>query len=168
MNRRNFKHILVLLALFGIPAVTIAGLALPPEIPAATTACQDRPVMYKDSPALLLAIPGQVAYYVAPKDTDSKMTWEEVKNNPGVCPEGWKIPSLEDFSAMTGITADGNWVATNHEALAAVFGTGKRYWTSSSRYDTLAWGICIDEDGMSAITNYLKTSKNHVRCVRKK
>lgn len=169
------KHILALLALFGIPGAATVGLALPPETqalpsatPAADTVCQGDTVMYEDHPALLLAIPGQAAYYVAPKDAGSKLTWDEVKENPGICPEGWKVPSSEDFAAMTGIIADGNWMPTHHKALAAVFETGKRYWSSSSRYDTLSWGLCVDDDGMSAITNYLKTSKNHVRCVRKK
>lgn len=124
--------------------------------------------MYKGSPALLIAIPGLSAYYVAPKNAAPPMTWEEMKATPGICPEGWKVPSPEDFTAMTGIPADGNWTETNHEAIALVFGVDKRYWTSASRYDTLAWGMCIENDGTTAITNYLKTAKNHVRCVRKK
>lgn len=168
MIKRTIKYYLASLVLLGISVVTTVGLARSPATSVIETACQGGMVMYKDSPALLLAIPGQAAYYVAPQDAGSKMTWDEVTDTPGICPEGWKVPSSEDFAAMTGITADGNWVATNHEALAAIFGTGKRYWSSSSRYDTLAWGMCIDDDGTTAITNYLKTSKNHVRCVRKK
>ena len=170
MKRNKHLTTLAALALTGICTATTVGTIPAPQAPASSAgmACQADTVLYNGRQPLLLAIDGQTAYYVAPVDAASGITWNEMMNTPGICPPGWKVPSAEDFTAMSGIPADGNWVEAHHAALAAVFEVGERYWSSSSRYGTLARAMCADDDNVSAIIDCLKTSKIHVRCVRKK
>lgn len=170
MKRNKHLNILAALALAAICTATPVGAVLAPSSPASAAgmACRADTVQYNGRAPLLLAINGRTAYYVAPVDAASGITWNEMMNTPRICPPGWYVPSAEDFTAMSGIPADGNWVEAHHAALADVFEVGERYWSSSSRYDTLARAICIDNDNVSAVIDCLKTSKIHVRCVRKK
>ena len=117
----------------------------------------------------LLAIPGKAAYYVAPEDAKNAsgsvtMTWDEAMA-ANVCPEGWHVPTKDDFIAM-GADDDYRDVAANAAAFLKAF-PATRYWSSSMVSTTKAWGI-DPEVSYYTFLDDPKTMTYKVRCVRKK
>lgn len=131
MKRNKHLNILAALALAAICTATPVGAVLAPSSPAsaADMACRADTVLYNGRAPLLLAINGRTAYYVAPVDAASGITWNEMMNTPRICPPGWYVPSAEDFTAMSGIPADGNWV----EAIMPPSPTSSRWANATGR-----------------------------------
>ena len=131
-------------------------------------------VFYEGQPANLLAIPGQTAYWVAPVDAKNvggqdSMTWAEAMA-VGVCPDGWKVPTKDDFVAMTGLPADGNHGNTKYyDAIKAAFSSTTFYWSSTEYDATYAWGLyLLSKDILSVDRSGVKRSYSRVRCVKAK
>ena len=135
--------------------------------PTIDLAYEGRP-LYNGYKPNLLAIPGKAAYYVAPKDAKNAsgsvtMTWDEAMA-ASVCPEGWHVPTKDDFIAMG---ADDDYMTgSNNTALVNVF-PSTRYWLSSTISTSKAWCIHIMDDSFIFL-DVDKTSQYEVRCVRKK
>ena len=128
---------------------------------------------YEGQPANLLAIAGLTAYYVAPENAKTAagattMTWDEAMATD-VCPKGWHVPTKDEFVAMTGITVTGSWETTNYAAISVAFSAGDNciYW-SSTKDDSYAWYLKVDDDATSIIELEDKSASYSVRCVRKK
>ena len=125
--------------------------------------------LYNSSVPNLLAIPGKAAYYVAPEDAtnasgSTTMTWDEAMA-ASVCPEGWHVPTKDDFIAM-GADDDYRDVAANAAAFLKAF-PATRYWSSSMVSTAKAWGI-DPEVSYYTFLDDPKTMTYKVRCVRKK
>ena len=126
--------------------------------------------LYNSQPAGLLAIPGKTAYWVTPvnvkkADGADSMTWDEATAD-GVCPDGWHVPSKEDFEAMG---TDGDYNDDNPTigvAFMKVF-SDSRYWTSSRKDDTKVWCVHL-MDKSFVFLDVSKSDTYPVRCVRKK
>ena len=116
--------------------------------------------MYNGQPANRLAIPGKTAYYVAPVGA-GYMAWNDAVAD-GVCPDGWHVPTKEEFIAMG---VDGDYVANQIAFLTAFPST--RYWTASRANDTKVY--CIHAyDGGYVFLDESGSSIYEVRCVRLK
>ena len=124
---------------------------------------------YEGQPANLLEISGQTAYWVAPVDAETSISWNDMmaKINT-VCPEGWKVPTKDEFKAMTGITVESSWVTTNYPAIAAAFPAVNRYWSSTEFDTSYAWILYVNDSSRSSFFGNGKTNSERVRCVRKK
>lgn len=94
------------------------------------------PPRYNGQEPLLLAIPGQTAYWVAPVNVGT-YNWTGV-NSTAKCPDGWHIPTKDDFVAMTGITTNKE-DSTNYAAISAVFPGDVNYWSATAG-DSSAYG----------------------------
>ena len=129
--------------------------------------------LYNGAVPNLLAIPGQTAYYVAPvnaqkADGAETMPWDEAMA-ANACPDGWHIPTKDDFMAMTGLPADDKDYDTNYAAIKAAFPDGV-YWSSTvyESIDLIAWSLNVHDNSKSRICSSIKASSYRVRCVRKK
>ncbi|MBD9093695.1 MAG: hypothetical protein EGQ20_14360, partial [Bacteroides oleiciplenus] len=122
---------------------------------------------YEGATPNLLAIDGQVAYYVAPVDA-TEASWNDIDFNT-VCPAGWHVPTKDEFVAMTGLPVDSDFHGTNYAAIVAAFPVGE-YW-SSTKYEnseSIEWGLYLRNDGTARFVYYDAAAPNRVRCVRKK
>ena len=142
---------------FVVQAVTDAEAEMVPPVP-----------LYNGKTPISLAVPGGTPYWVAPEDAAS-ISWTDMmaKINT-VCPEGWHVPTKDEFMAMTGITTTSS-VGDNYDAIKAAFPAGGFYW-SSTEYDTsFAWRLyIISDDSKSDISGSYKGDSRQVRCVRAK
>ena len=121
--------------------------------------------LYNSQPANLLAIPGQTAYWVAPVDASANIEWENI-NFSTICPEGWHVPTREEFVAMTGIPADDAYHATNYPAISAAFPANHVYWSSTAE-SSHKWYMGL-RSGDTVISWASGSVSNPVRCVRLK
>lgn len=127
---------------------------------------EDHP-LYNGQEPVLLDIPNCTPYYVAPENVVAGDEWNNIDFD-NVCPEGWYVPTKEDFLAMTGLTV--NTIAPdNFAAISAAFPVGI-YWSSSStdeERERFAWTLGVNGEGTSYIDRDEKEwSGNQVRCVR--
>ena len=125
-------------------------------------------MLYEGKPANLLAIPGQTAYWVAPVNVD-KIAWTDIDFNT-ICPDGWKVPSKDEFAAMTGLPADDAFHSTeNQTAIAAAFPDDQYYWTHTGyeSNDTFAWYLYVRNNDTVGIRYGNKSDLRQVRCVRR-
>ena len=123
--------------------------------------------LYNGKTPNLLAIPGKTAYYVAPEDVKSSVKWTDV-NFSTVCPEGWHVPTKDEFMAMTGITTTGSYDKTNLAAISAAFPAGYRYWSSTDYDASYAWNLGVNSSSGAYVNSSGKTSSYQVRCVKAK
>ena len=131
--------------------------------------------LYNGQPANLLAIPGKTAYYIAPvnaKNTagSETMLWTEAMVD-GLCPDGWHVPTKDDFTAMTGHPADDKYYSDNNAAITAAFPPDGdyHYWSSDEKSSSSVsiWGL-FSKSGMSGVGFLHKEYRHHLRCVRAK
>ena len=120
--------------------------------------------LYNGAKPNLLAIPGKVAYWVAPEDASTGTLWANIDFST-ICPEGWHVPTVEEFRAMTGITMSGVLVDTNHAAIKAAF-PENIYWSSSGPSSSYIWSMEVAASGTKFGSSLDKS--NHVRCVQTK
>ena len=128
---------------------------------------------YEGQTPNLLEISGLTAYYVAPVNAKNaagaeKMSWDEAMA-ANVCPAGWKVPTKDEFVAMTGIKANAVAASTNYDAIKAAFPVDIYHW-SSTEDDDCAYYLGALANGRSLINSSLKGNSEiyRVRCVRKK
>ena len=126
---------------------------------------------YEGEDAHLLAIPGQIAYWVAPVDVETKIDWGFDPNT--ACPKGWHVPTKDEFVAMTGLPADDNHYETNNAAIVLAFPAGDGYWSSTEYgYDTesdihYVWHLLVYNDGNAGV-QWSNKEYCRLRCVRAK
>ena len=126
---------------------------------------------YEGQTPNLLEIAGKTAYYVAPVDAHAGIVWGNINFNT-ICPEGWHVPTAQEFSAMTGFAMDDAFHSENYAKIAAVFPPAQ-YWSSTEYVSNTekAWNLTVNEAATGTVGvrwNTKRTSAYHVRCVRKK
>ena len=126
---------------------------------------------YEGQTPNLLEITGKTAYYVAPVDAHAGIVWGNINFNT-ICPEGWHVPTAQEFSAMTGFAMDDAFHSENYAKIAAVFPSAQ-YWSSTEYVSNTekAWNLAVNEAVTGTVGvrwNTKRTSAYHVRCVRKK
>ena len=126
---------------------------------------------YEGQTPNLLEIAGKTAYYVAPVDAHAGIVWGNINFNT-ICPEGWHVPTAQEFSAMTGFAMDDAFHSENYAKIAAVFPSAQ-YWSSTEYVSNTekAWNLAVNEAVTGTVGvrwNTKRTSAYHVRCVRKK
>jgi len=103
----------------------------------------------------------------------------------GICPDGWKIPSLGEWNSLIMIlggpslagTPTKRGGASGFDAIAAGFrkptgsfdnqGKTAYFWTSTAIDEVSAWGVMLQFGGSSLSTNsYSKFSGLSVRCIK--
>lgn len=124
--------------------------------------------LYNGLKPILLASPGQPAYYVAPENAATNVKWEGFDFG-SICPEGWRVPTVDDFVAMIGMQA-GVGTSQNFGTVSAAFPPDNGYWSSTPVDDTKAWQMFLTSPSSNQLGIYrnAKTDECNVRCIRKR
>lgn len=157
----------------GATSVTVSSddLSVPDfEVQPATNAEAEYKMLYEGQECKELVTAG-TAYYIAPVHAQTNVQWADI-NFDTVCPEGWHVPTVDDFLAMTESSGTNDVNQTHKVAVGEAFGgTHKTEWTATEKDANNAWFFTIGSDGDLGFNSKLKTgetSGNNVRCVRKK
>ena len=119
--------------------------------------------LYNGKKPNLLAIPGKTAYWVAPEDA-AKSTWNDHLDNS--CPEGWHVPTKDEFVAMTGIPDDKRYHTDYYDAITKAFPTNNYYWSTTDSGSNAYFFYIDGSESKSIIFANAKTYNCKVRCVR--
>lgn len=127
--------------------------------------------MYNGQLANLLAIPGATPYWVAPVSARESITWTDMMAEINtICPDGWHVPTKDEFSAMTGISAGSSMDVMDPHAhlIWLVFdNTTKEFWSSDESDLSEAWRLWTYEGaGFNHLLPVSKQVHCEVRCVR--
>ena len=119
--------------------------------------------LYNGQPSELLAVAGCTPYWVAPVNAATNVAWTAIDFST-VCPEGWHVPSLNEFKAM-GFVGNSQPQPELQTAISVAFPIGD-YWSTEQENATRANYVRVTDNNV-AVGGVEKDRLKNVRCVRR-
>ncbi|MDP1622704.1 MAG: fibrobacter succinogenes major paralogous domain-containing protein [Bacteroidales bacterium] len=96
-----------------------------------------------------------------------KYNWTAVTGSGGICPAGWHVPSMAEWTSLYNSLGGGYWAGYKLEKSFSGKGPAARWWSSTEHGADNAGALYLDNLTFGVMfTNAAKSSELSVRCIR--
>jgi len=96
-----------------------------------------------------------------------KYTWHAVSDSNGLCPSGWRAPTINEWRSLINSFGSMDIAARKLEKDFANTGDASQWWSSTEQDTLLAQSFYLNNQTIGImITASAKTSSLSVRCIR--